>query len=43
MDMYPQYKSPLGYTNGDNKIDAYGVDHSGFSAPRAPWRHLKDS
>ena len=31
MDMYPQYKSPLGYTNGDNKIDAYGVDHSGFS------------
>ena len=29
--MYPQYKSPLGYTNGDNKIDAYGVDHSGFS------------
>ena len=31
MDMYPKYKSPLGYTNGDNKIDAYGVDHSGFS------------
>ncbi len=31
MDMYPQYKSPLGYSTGDNKIDAYGVDHSGFS------------
>ncbi len=31
MDMYPKYKSPLGYANGDNKIDAYGVDHSGFS------------
>ena len=31
MDMYPKYKSPLGYSTGDNKIDAYGVDHSGFS------------
>ena len=31
MDMYPKYKSPLGYSTGDNNIDAYGVDHSGFS------------
>ena len=31
MDMYPKYKSPLGYSTGDNKIDAYGVDHSDFS------------
>lgn len=29
--MYTQYKSPLGYMNGDNNIDSYGVDHSGFS------------
>ena len=29
--MYPKYKSPLGYSTGDNNIDAYGVDHSGFS------------
>ena len=31
MNMYPKYKSPLGYSTGDNNIDAYGVDHSGFS------------
>ena len=31
MDMYPKYKSPLGYSTGDNNIDSYGVDHSGFS------------
>lgn len=31
MDMYGKYKSPFGYTVGDNRIDSYGVDHSGFS------------
>lgn len=31
MDMYPQFKSVLGYQNGKNKIDSYGVDHSNFS------------
>ena len=31
MDMYPKYKSPFGYQVGDNGIDSYGVDHSGFS------------
>ena len=29
--MYPKYKSRLGYATGDNKIDSYGVDHSGFT------------
>lgn len=32
MDMYQKYKSPFGYQVGDNGIDSYGVDHSGFSA-----------
>ena len=31
MDIFGQYKSPLGYTLGTNNIDSYGVDHSGFS------------
>ena len=31
MDMYPQFKSVLGYQNGKDKIDSYGVDHSNFS------------
>ena len=31
MDMYGKYQSPFGYTSGDNVIDSYGVDHSGFS------------
>ena len=31
MDMYPKYKSPFGYQVGDNGIDSYGVNHSGFS------------
>ena len=31
MDLYPKYKSPLGYEIGDDGIDSYGVDHSGFS------------
>ncbi len=31
MDIFGQYKSPLGYTLGTNNIDTYGVDHSGFS------------
>ena len=29
--MYERYKSPFGYQVGDNGIDSYGVDHSGFS------------
>ena len=29
--MYAKYKSPFGYSSGDNQIDSYGVDHSGFS------------
>ena len=29
--MYEKYKSPFGYQVGDNGIDSYGVDHSGFS------------
>ena len=31
MDWYAKYKSPLGYQTGENQIDSYGVDHSGFS------------
>ena len=31
MDMYPKYKSKLGYQNGNNQIDSYGVDHSSFT------------
>ena len=31
MDIFGQYKSPLGYQVGENQIDTYGVDHSGFS------------
>ena len=31
MDWYAKYKSPLGYQTGENHIDSYGVDHSGFS------------
>ena len=30
MDIFGQYKSPLGYQVGENQIDTYGVDHSGF-------------
>jgi len=29
--MYGNYISPLGYQNGDNGIDSYGVNHNGFS------------
>ena len=29
--MYKNFKSQLGYENGENKIDSYGVDHSNFS------------
>ena len=32
MDIWPKYKSPLGYLAGDSKIDTYGVDHSKFSS-----------
>ena len=31
MDLYGKYKSPFGYQVGDNGIDSYGVDHSGFT------------
>ncbi|MBP5398887.1 MAG: hypothetical protein J6Y53_00530 [Alphaproteobacteria bacterium] len=31
MDFFGKYQSPFGYQNGDNGIDSYGVDHSGFS------------
>ena len=31
MDFYAKYKSPLGYQTGENQVDTYGVDHSGFS------------
>ena len=31
MDIFGQYKSPLGYQVGENQIDTYGVDHSGFT------------
>ena len=31
MEMFNKYKSPLGYQTGENQIDSYGVDHSGFS------------
>ncbi len=31
MDMYPKYISPFGYQTGSNRIDSYGVNHSGFS------------
>ena len=31
MDWYAKYKSPLGYQVGENQIDTYGVDHSGFT------------
>ena len=29
--MFNKYKSPLGYQVGENQIDTYGVDHSGFT------------
>ncbi len=31
MEIYSRYKSPFGYSNGNNLVDSYGVDHSGFS------------
>ena len=31
MDMYPQYKSALGYKIGEDGVDSYGVNHNGFS------------
>ena len=31
MDMFNKYKSLLGYQNGENQIDTYGVNHSNFS------------
>ena len=31
MDIFGKYKSPLGYQVGENQIDTYGVDHSGFT------------
>ena len=29
--MFEEYKSPFGYQVGDNGIDSYGVNYSGFS------------
>ena len=31
MQMYKNYISPLGYQMGNNRIDSYGVNHSGFN------------
>ncbi len=31
MNFFGKYQSPFGYQNGDNGVDSYGVDHSGFS------------
>ena len=31
MNLYGNFKSPLGYQTGESQIDTYGVDHSGFS------------
>ncbi|MBR1601555.1 MAG: hypothetical protein IJ677_08265 [Alphaproteobacteria bacterium] len=31
MDMYPQYKSALGYQIGEDGVDSYGVNHNRFS------------
>ena len=31
MDLYQKYRSPLGYEVGDEFIDSYGVNHSGFN------------
>ena len=31
MDFFGKYQSLFGYQNGDNGVDSYGVDHSGFS------------
>ena len=31
MDIFGKYKSQLGYQVGENQIDTYGVDHSGFT------------
>lgn len=31
MDIFGQYKSPLGYFINNNQIDSYGVNHAGFS------------
>ena len=31
MDMYSKYKSKFGYQIGNNQIDSYGVNHSGFT------------
>ena len=31
MDIWKKHKSLLGYEIGDDNIDSYGVDHSGFN------------
>ncbi|MBP5398911.1 MAG: hypothetical protein J6Y53_00650 [Alphaproteobacteria bacterium] len=31
MGFFGKYQSPFGYMSGDNGVDSYGVDHSGFS------------
>ena len=40
MDMYPKYISPLGYQMGDNRIDSYGVNHSGFNTQDSLYYNL---
>ena len=31
MSFFKQYRTPFGYVADGNQVDAYGVDHSGFS------------
>ena len=31
MSFFKNYRTPFGYVADGNQIDAYGVDHSGFS------------
>lgn len=31
MSFWKKYQSPLGYHGNNNRIDSYGVDHSGFT------------
>ena len=31
MNIYKKYTTPFGYVADGEKIDAYGIDHSGFS------------
>ena len=31
MSFFKNYRTPFGYVADGNQVDAYGVDHSGFS------------